>query len=210
MASSTKHGLLPPVQAILNDVEHMQLGVRIPKDKFLMWLNILKRQHQGNTKVFLQLGVLGVQFARRHSAFVSDQFLIMAAVGLEPAKVGALLDPESVETRVASIFVQKFQQSQGGPAPGAAVAPPRRQQRVRAMSDDSADVTVRGEDNEGAATRVTVNPLGDDEDSESPLEPTTVYSDARRGKNEETRLERTPLPRRRSRVTRVGRKKSDS
>ncbi len=63
--------------------------------------------------------------------FVSDQFFIMAAVGLNAARVGAIIAPENVETKVASMFVQKFQSNSAAIGTGAAFAPLAPHQRVQ-------------------------------------------------------------------------------
>lgn len=119
-------------------------GIRIPKDKFMMWISILRKQHKGNENVFLQLAVLGVEFVRQKVSFVSDQFFILAAVGLDAAKVGALIAPEDVETKVASMFVQKFQSSTGNFSTASALAPlPRSNNIRRPTTSKSSDVTVQ-------------------------------------------------------------------
>ena len=78
--------------------------------------------------------VLGVEFVRQHVNFVSDQFFIMAAVGLNAARVGAIIAPEKVETKVASMFVQKFQSNSAAVGTGAAFAPLAPHQRLQRSS----------------------------------------------------------------------------
>ncbi len=56
-----KKELSPVVKSILADVQCTSMGgIRIPKDKFMMWISILRKQHKGNDSIFLQLVVLGV------------------------------------------------------------------------------------------------------------------------------------------------------
>ena len=189
------HALLPVVKAIIGDVGATSKGVRIPKDKFMMWIMMLRRQQLQNIRVFYQLGCIAVEFAKNGALFVSDQFLILAAVGLSPATIGEMISPTLAETKVAVKFLMKYQERGASePATNPGIVAPRRNTSITGIN------RMRGLRSEQTEPEITVitPPPPDTEEFLAFEEKTNIVSSTSStiSRQDATNVARTPSRRR--------------